>query len=192
MNTGNTSPRKSSDRQVCNIETPPLEEGSSTKHLTLPLRKVIWSALELAIETQAKRLARDIASALAQDPAPLLKSIRDDTIGVYLFDEAGDDQIDISEHRCNHLIVPTGEPAYLSPCWNPALWKESSKSQTKTCLQHSLQPSPHGTFATSTLVKLKTYLEYYIDEEGGYVYDKSGKLVGRFIDSIVYVFELSV
>lgn len=147
--------------------------------IQVPLRKLLWEALELSIETQAKRLARDIADVLGQDSAPLLKSIRDEKVSVYLFDEAGDDQIDLSEYRCTHLTSIPGQESYLTTCLNPAIW--SNKSSSKACLQHSMKPSEHGINTnTNTNAKLKRWKEYYIEQESGYTYNQRGTLIGRY------------
>jgi hypothetical protein len=164
----------------------------------VPIRKLLWDALELTIETQAKRLARDIADALGQDSSPLLKSIRDEKVSVYLFDEQGDDNIDLSEHRCEHLITIPGQDCYLTPCCNPAVWLPSNTSQTdhKACLTHSLTPSQHGIFrqGCKKRAKLKRWNEYYIQEENGAAYNQSGTLVGKFcsIKNVLEIFEVDL
>lgn len=147
----------------------------------IPVRKIIWDAFELAIETQARRLAKDIAATLGQDPSPLIKSIRDDTMKVYLFDEAGDDTIDISEKRCPHLVAVG---AFLAPCWNPTVW--TGHLDTKACLKHCLNPSTHKGSRTV----LKRFEEYYINQETHYIYDQTGKKVGNFKDGELQIFEL--
>ena len=149
----------------------------------IPVRKIIWDAFELAIETQARRLAKDVAATLGQDPSPLLKSIRDDTMAVYLFDEAGDDTIDISEKRCPHLVALG---AFLTPCWNPTVW--TGHLDTKACLKHCLNPS---TYKKDKRTALKRFEEYYINEENGDVYDQTGVNVGRYSkDGAIQIFEL--
>lgn len=162
----------------------------------VPIRKLLWDALELTIETQAKRLARDIADALGQDSSLLLKSIRDEKVSVYLFDEAGDNDIDLSEHRCQHLITIPGQDCYLTPCCNPAVWLKSNKapSSEKACLTHSLTPSQHGIFKSGcrARARLKRWNEYYIQEENGSTYNQSGTLVGRFcpVKNVLEIFEI--
>ena len=158
----------------------------------IPIRKLLWEALELTIETQAKRLARDVADVLGQDSTPLLKSIRDEKVSVYLFDEAGDDQFDLSEHRCQHLIIIPGQESYLTPCWNPAVWLNSKIiTSEKACLIHSITPSIHGT-NNNKKAKLKRWNEYYIEQTNGYTYNQSGSFVGRFDSNknILEVFEI--
>ena len=162
----------------------------------IPIRKLLWDALELTIETQAKRLARDIADALGQDSSPLLKSIRDEKVSVYLFDEAGDSEVDLSEYRCQHLITIPGQDCYLTPCCNPAVWLQSNKSPSseKACLTHSLTPSQHGIFiyGCKKRTRLKRWNEYYIQEENGKAYNQSGILIGRFCvrKNVLEIFEI--
>lgn len=162
----------------------------------IPIRKLLWDALELTIETQAKRLARDIADALGCPPDPLLKSIRDEKVGVYLFDETGDSEIDLSEHRCQHLITIPGQDCYLTPCCNPAVWLHSNKppSSEKACLTHSLTPSQYGVFihGCKKRVKLKRWNEYYIQDDNGKAYNQSGTLIGRFcpVKNVLEIFEI--
>jgi tetratricopeptide (TPR) repeat protein len=149
--------------------------------IQVPVRKLIWEALELSIETQAKRLARDIADVLGQDSAPLLKSIRDEKVSVYLFDEAGDDKIDLSEYRCSHLVTIPGQESYLTACCNPAIWSNKSNNLNRACLQHSMKPSEHGINTTNKIkCKLKRWKEYYIQEDNGYTYNQAGTLIGRY------------
>ena len=51
---------------------------------SIPVRKLFWEELELALETQTHRLVRDIANVLGQPADPLLKALKDDRVGVYL------------------------------------------------------------------------------------------------------------
>ena len=99
----------------------------------IPVRKLFWEALEMALETKTHQLAKDIAAALGENDTPLLKALREEKVSAYLFDEPADQDVDdIGEYRCDYM-VSTG--AFMKPCRSPVVWKGGGGTR---CLQHSL------------------------------------------------------
>jgi hypothetical protein len=139
--------------------------------------KLFWDAFELALTTKTKQLARDIADALGEDAAPLIKSLASETVGVYLFDEA-EQEGGFLDMRCSHYTALPGKPTYVTACMEPVIYSATTKHTT--CLHHSLEPNPKG--PTWTLLTPLVYDDtpYYIDKASGKAYDEKGALCGRY------------
>lgn len=153
----------------------------------VPVRKLFWDALTLALETQTHRLARDVAAVLGQPDAPLLKALRDEKVSAYLFDDAEDQEVDdLESFRCEHF---TQVGAVLMPCNQPILWGRTGQ---KACPAHTLNPSPKEAHADlpvlTPLVAEDT--TYYVDRAGGTVYTAEGIPCGRLVGETVRLFRI--
>ena len=160
----------------------------------IPVRKLFWDALEIALEAQTHRLAKDIATALGQPDGPLLKALRQEKVKAYLLDTAEDQEIeDMSVFRCTHV---NREGPFLRPCGAPVLWSDI-EGPRPTCLHHTLHPCPRSPDVPA-LVALKgkgegegeDEKELYASAEKGEIYDATGRLCGRLLDGKVVLFEV--
>ena len=152
------------------------------------IQKIFWDAFELAVSTQANRLARDIADCLGKDPGPLLSEIRNEKVGVYLFEDSGLDDIDVLDMRCNHVSLCH---KWLTPCMEPVLWSSNPVKRTGACLQHSLEPKQKDPQLKEFIKWENEGTTYYISTEDGLVYTTEGTVCGRYSSSIVTLFEIS-
>lgn len=149
----------------------------------IPVRKLFWDALTLALETQTHRLARDIAAVLGQPDAPLIKALRDEKVSAYLFDDAADQEVDdLEAFRCQHYIQVGG---LLMPCKQPILWGAGH-----TCPAHTLNPSPKGAHPGLPVLTpiLADDITYYADRESGLVYTVEGIPCGRLVGETLHLF----
>jgi len=139
--------------------------------------KLFWDAFELALTTKTKQLARDIADALGEDAAPLLKSLASETVGVYLFDEADQDG-EFLDMRCSHYTALPGKSNYVAACMEPVVYSATTKHTT--CLHHSLEPNPRDPAWTILTPLVHDQATYYINRATGEAYDEKGVLCGRY------------
>lgn len=156
---------------------------------SIPVRKLFWEALELALETQTHRLAKEVASVLGQPEGPLLKALREETVRVHLIDEVADQEVDIEEHRCCERMRWPSTTPYVTVCQAPVVW--SSDGPTKRCLSHTFQPSEiRSSVELPQLERLRDDdgVVYYVDTQNGYVYDESGRLQGRHRNGTLRIF----
>lgn len=152
----------------------------------IPVRKLFWDALTLTLETQAHRLARDIAAVLGQPDAPLLKALRDDKVSAYLLEEAADAETDdLEAFRCDH-VCEVGQ--VLIPCRQPILWG----SATKCCPAHVLHPSPRGAYNALPLLRPVAIegRDLYCDRAIGLVYTLEGVPCGRLTQGVLTLFQV--
>jgi hypothetical protein len=153
----------------------------------IPIRKLFWEALEMALETKTHQLAKDIANAIGENETPLLKALREDKISAYLFDEPADQTVDdIGDYRCTYR-VESANGSFLAPCGQPIVWKGGGGTR---CLQHSLcteQVAP--TLPTLRPVAGHTVL---ISKTESKVYSEDGVLCGKTSHDSkkAYVFEV--
>lgn len=145
------------------------------------VRKLFWDALELALETQVHRLAKDIASSLGQSEDPLLKALKSERVSAALLEDARDEEVeDLAELRCEALVpVAAGSP-FLTRCCQPVLWTGSPLHALNRCLQHSLQGSGPAPPAIVKRIEREEEPPLYVEPSTGYVYSESGTQVGRF------------
>jgi hypothetical protein len=155
---------------------------------SVPINKIIHEAIEIAVQTQLRCLVKDIAGTLGKETGPLLKSIAGaKKISYYVYSEPGDEDIDINERKCQHLVLINKN--FLTRCCEPLLWMKDSK----TCLHHSLKPSPYTNMRLPVLYKHRDML---IDKESGCVYnsnieiaDAKTPVIGRYYRNKIILFD---
>lgn len=87
----------------------------------IPIPRIYWDALQVSLNAEVKRFAKEIANVLNQPEQPLLNAIKHQTLGVYLFEEADSELVDIQQMRCAHLVPSPENPAVLCCCNQPIL-----------------------------------------------------------------------
>lgn len=148
----------------------------------IPINKIIHEAIEIAVQTQLRCLIKDISATLGKDSGPLLKSIATSKkISYYLYSEAGDEDIDLSDRKCQHHILVN--KTHITKCCEPLLWLKDSTA----CLQHTLKPSNYTTAKMPILYKHNDML---IDKINGHVYNTSNELIGRYYNGKIILFTL--
>ncbi len=143
--------------------------------MEIPVRKLFWDALEIALEAQTHRLAKDIATVLGEPDTPLLKALREEKIRVRLVEEASDEVDDLSDHRCQHWHQ-TG-PVWRK-CLEPVLWR-SGAEPANVCPYHALHPCPFATGPPLYGLELEEEGTVYVNQETKAVYTETGALCGR-------------
>ena len=160
----------------------------------IPIRKIFWDALEMALEAQSHRLARDIAASLQVDETPLLKALKTEKVQVYLYDDTADGDYDMSEMKCRDIVrLHEGSP-FLKRCLAPVVWPNSKIDACQhKCLQHRICPSEFGADVSTTEQKVVQSItvenaQFYLDSSG-ILYKSSGEVAGR-LNSETGVYEI--
>ena len=102
---------------------------------SLPLPKIYWDTFQSALQAKVKRLAKEIATTLGESEQPLLKALASEKVEAYLFEEEGDEMIDLPSMRCKHVYPTAENTAVLRVCGQPIVLGKTA------CLHHEL----HGT-----------------------------------------------
>ena len=144
------------------------------------VQKIFWDAFELAVSTQAKRLVKDIADVLGQDPAPLLAELKNEKVGVYLYEDSALDDVDVLDMRCSHSMPICGQPLWRTACLEPVIWSANPVGRTGACLHHSINPEPRDPTWKEFLRWDSTDITYYVSMEDSTVYTVEGKLCGHY------------
>ena len=157
--------------------------------IKIGIQKLFWDAFELALRTQTKILARDIADSLGVDAAPLLASLLNEKTEVYLFEESNSEDIEFAlDARCKHYTPIPGKPHYVTECMEPVVWSANSSGRVFACLHHSLHPCPlDRTWTVFTPVAYDD-AQYYVDKVEQKVYTVDGELCGRYSDGRLHMF----
>ena len=154
------------------------------------VQKIFWDAFELALNTQTKRLARDIADVLGQDATPLLKSLQSEKAGVYLFEESNTEDIEFFDMRCEHFTPIPGRAHLVTACMEPVIWSANPAARVRTCLYHSLHPCPKLDSWLVLVPFLHDDATYYVDKVGRTVYTTEGELCGIYSKGRITLFEV--
>jgi hypothetical protein len=158
----------------------------------IPIRKCFWEAVETAIEAQAHRLARDIAATLQVSETPLLKALRTEKIGVYLYDDSEDQGRDMTEMKCRDLVRLHEDSPFIHVCGAPVLWPNTATKGAR-CVAHSLVPSELvgvNAICTQVLDYIQIdEVDYYIDKETSIIYSSSGEVAGKRVGGELRIFE---
>lgn len=130
----------------------------------IPIQRIYYDALEVALQAQVKRLARDIATTLREPEQPFLKYLASQKIGAYLFEEEGSELVDIQTMRCSSYVASSQNPSILVKCNEPVLLGANLGTKQKTaCPFHCAHPQP----APSTALKTYRLVDglYWLDED---------------------------
>jgi len=161
--------------------------------MLVPIQKLYWDEFFSVVKKTSEILARDIADSLALPAKPLLNAIRENTIGVYIFDEANNTEIDVETMRCCDLIDSLDSPLVRIPCMNPVLWSSTPGVSNTKCLEHI-----HSVQKDSNNLSEGKYIKLPCGEIGilydKSVYTKDMKLIGQYNKSlnIVYKFKQNI
>ena len=85
----------------------------------LPIPRILWESLEIALTAKVHALAKDIAKTLDVDVKPLMTALTKEKVSAYLVEQA-DIDADISELRC--------------PCGAAIAWMTATTK--KRCPEH--------------------------------------------------------
>ena len=142
--------------------------------LLIPVTRLYWEEFLLVTKKNAEILMRNTADALGEDAKELLKSIRENTIGVYIFDEASSSDVDIESMRCKHLVECNDYPVLVA-CRNPVVWSSTKGASTNRCVEHTFHKEQNVPEARLANLDSEGFIIYE-----SYVYKKDMTLIGRY------------
>jgi hypothetical protein len=144
----------------------------------IPLPKLYWETFQDALQSQVKRLAKEIAGTLNQSEQPLLKALATEKITAYLFEEEGAELIDLQRMRCKHIQASTENPAVFQRCNHPILLGTSQAA----CPHHALHPKPSLQHPVETFRIIKdrgSGKKFWVDSEG-HIRDSTLRICGTY------------
>lgn len=145
----------------------------------LPIPRIYWDSLQASLNTEVKRLAKDIAATLRQPEQPLLKALQG-TVGAYLFEEEAHTLVDLAEMRCKAMVRSNENQSVLRQCGQPILLGRGTPSAMCPAHLH-VAGEPTPTFITHLrVIKDSTGESYWMDSE--FCLRRKGdlKCVGRY------------
>ena len=145
------------------------------KSVLLPVPRIYWDTLEASLNTEVKRLAKEIAATLRQPEQPLLKALQG-TVGAYLFEDEADSMIDLSEMRCKAIIRSSENRSVLTECRQPILLGKGA-----SCTEHlHVAAEPVPTFITHLRI-IKDHCDtYWMDSDHCLRRKGDLKCIGRY------------
>lgn len=142
----------------------------------VPIPKLYWDTFLLVLKQNSEKLVREVADVLGENPSPLLDSIRNNTVGVYIYDEAANSEVDIESMRCKHLVHRPDAPLIYVPCMNPVVWSSTPGSSMNVCVEHSTAESID--YCAARYIQHSSDEILYVNES--YLYTKDIDLIGRY------------
>jgi len=161
--------------------------------LLLPVTRLYWEEFLLFTKKNAEILMRHNADALGQSATELLKAIRENTVGVYIFDESASSYTEIESMRCKHLVSYPENPLLVVPCRNPVIWSSTPGTPTNLCVEHTICEKSnqlHQGLRDGRIVYLKNGEQGIIYDT--YLYNTKGELIGRYNEDNkkLYIFNI--
>jgi hypothetical protein len=153
-----------------------VEKRTTTMQPQIPIPRIYWDALQVSLNAEVKRFAKEIANVLNQPEQPLLNAIKQKTVGVYLFEEAESELVDIQEMRCSFLIHSTENPSVLCRCNQPILLGAGN-----ACPAHLYKTSPNPIGKRLRIVKSYSGENFWVDEDNCIRRKGDLKEIGRYI-----------
>ena len=153
----------------------PMDQNS----ILLPIPRIYWDALQASLNTEVKRLAKDIAATLHQPEQPLLKALQG-TVGAYLFEEEAHTMVDLAEMRCKAMVRSTENQSVITQCSQPILLGKGTPSGV--CQAHlHVEKEPTPTFITHLkIIKDYTGETYWMDSDNCLRRKGDLKCIGRY------------
>jgi hypothetical protein len=131
----------------------------SESKVQIPIPRVYWDAMQASLNAEVKRLSKEISRVLHQPEHPLLRAVKENTIGMYIFEEEGSELVDIQSMRCSFMIPSEENPAVLCRCNQPILLGAGN-----ACPSHLQKESPRPD--VQRLKIIKSFEEtYWVDQE---------------------------
>jgi hypothetical protein len=146
----------------------------------IPIPKLYWDTFMLVVKQNSEKLAREIADVLGESPSPLIASIRNNTVGVYIYDEAANSEVDIEAMRCKHYVQCPDAPLIYVPCMNPIIWSSTPGFSMDTCVEHSkIDKSKPVKYQDSEYIQCSSTEKMILHDS--VVYTNESKIVGRYM-----------
>jgi len=160
--------------------------------IKIPVTRLYWEEFLIFTRKNADILMRHNAEALGKAPSELLKAIRENTVDVYIFDEAASSEIDIESMRCKHLVQSATSPSVFVPCRNPIVWSSTPGANNNLCVEHTISCENNNftNLPEARYVQLKLGEQAILHES--YIYTMKMELIGRY-DKILnksYLFKI--
>jgi hypothetical protein len=148
--------------------------------IKIPVTRLYWEEFLLFTRKNAEILMRHNAEALGKAPTELLKAIRENTVDVYIFDEAASSEVDIESMRCKHLVPSTTSPLVLVPCRNPVVWSSTPGANNNLCVEHTISCDSNNfnNIPEARYILLKSGEQAIVHES--YIYTMKMELIGRY------------
>jgi hypothetical protein len=144
----------------------------------IPIPKLYWDTLLFVVKQNSEKLARELADVLGENPSPLLSSIRNNTVGVYIYDEAANSEVDIETMRCKHCVQCPDTPLVYVPCMNPVIWSSTPGFSMNVCVEHSKADKSNSVkYRESEYIQCSPTEKMLLHESA--VYTNDNEIVGR-------------
>jgi hypothetical protein len=160
--------------------------------IKIPVTRLYWEEFLLFTRKNAEILMRHNAEALGKAPTELLKAIRENTLDVYIFDEAASSEVDIESMRCKHLVPSATSPSVLVPCRNPIVWSSTPGANNNLCVEHTISCGNNNfnNLPEARYIRLKSGEQAIVHD--ACIYTTKMELIGRY-DKILnksYLFKI--
>ena len=148
--------------------------------IRIPVTRLYWEEFLLFTRKNAEILMRHNAEALGKAPTELLKAIRENTVDVYIFDEAASSEVDIESMRCKHLVPSTTSPLVLVPCRNPVVWSSTPGANNNLCVEHTISCDSNNfnDLCEARYIRLKSGEQAIVHDAS--IYTMKMDLIGRY------------
>ena len=146
---------------------------------SIPIPRTLWEALELTLSNTLRMVTKDVAKAVNKSPAPLTKAL-EGKINIHITDEPEETD---SAVRCNYMCQHSDTPAFLRPCGEPIVWRQSSVPR---CLAHLV--SKPITMSTMKPIQYGSTVLAVADD--GTVYSGEGEAMAFYDGERLTVFEV--
>ena len=149
--------------------------------IRIPVTRLYWEEFLLFTRKNAEILMRHNAEALGKAPTELLKAIRENTVDVYIFDEAASSEVDIESMRCKHLVKSANCPQIMVPCRNPVVWSSTPGANNNLCVEHTVcSDELHhiNNIPEAFYIRLSSGEQAIVHES--YIYTMKMELIGRY------------
>ena len=151
-------------------------QNGSQNGVLLPIPRIYWDALQASLNTEVRRLAKDIAATLRQPEQPLLKALQG-TVGAYLFEEEAHTMVDLAEMKCKAMVRSTENQSVLIQCGQPILLGKGASCPAH--LHTTAEPTP--TFITHLkIIKDYTGETFWMDSDHCLRRKGDLKCIGRY------------
>jgi hypothetical protein len=101
----------------------------------IPIPRILWDSVEAILTAQTHKLVKDIAETLDRPAKPLLDAIKKDRATAYLWEDTGQEMMELDDLRCTAVSRHPENAAIIVTCGQPIVWSSLSHD-CKRCAEH--------------------------------------------------------
>jgi hypothetical protein len=145
----------------------------------LPIPRILWDSVEAVLTAQVHKLVKDIAETLEKPAKPLLDAIKKDRVTAYLWEDTGQEMLEMDSLRCTAVTRHPENVSILVPCSQPIVWGSLSR-ESHRCAEHMHVKEVNVSQSLIRLARIRVNETLYYLRDGREILNTRLEIVGWY------------